>query len=67
METLKIGIDGMHCDACVRRVQMALDKVPGVRVRAVNIGEAEVEASESEKETVVAAIRKAGYTPRSGE
>jgi len=31
----KLSIEGMHCDACVRRVTNALNGVEGVRVESV--------------------------------
>lgn len=59
---MKIAIDGMHCDACVRRVRMALEKVPGAQVGAVTVGSAEVAGADSP--AILDAIRKAGYEPR---
>ncbi len=32
---MKLAIEGMHCQACVRRVQKAIEKVEGVQVEAV--------------------------------
>ena len=43
----KLTIDGMHCDACVRRVREALDRLPGVAVKEVKVGEARVERDPS--------------------
>ncbi len=57
-----VPIDGMHCDACVRRVTAALAKVPGVRVHRVEIGKAEVMAELAVHPQVHAAIENAGYT-----
>lgn len=59
---MKIAIDGMHCDACVRRVRMALEKVPGAQVGDVKVGSAEVAGADST--AILEAIRKAGYEPR---
>jgi copper chaperone len=58
---MKISIDGMHCDACVRRVRMALQKVEGIQVRDVAIGSAEVD--EAHQAAAMQAIEKAGYQP----
>lgn len=42
METMKLKIEGMHCGACVRRVTLALEKLDGVTVEAVEVGSASV-------------------------
>ncbi len=42
METIKLKIEGMHCGACVRRVTLALEKLDGVTVEAVEVGSASV-------------------------
>lgn len=61
----QLTIEGMHCNACVRRVQMTLDKVEGLQVKQVAIGSAEVEAVDGSGEgplaAALAALEKAGY------
>ncbi len=61
---IRLDIKGMTCASCVRRVERALSKVPGVETASVNL------ASESARITVgtpvdaanlIAAIEKAGY------
>ena len=61
---MKIAIEGMHCQACVRRVQKALEAVDGARVEAVEIGTALVEADPARENALLEAVRKAGYEPR---
>lgn len=61
-EIHSVPIDGMHCDACVRRITAALAQVPGVRVHRVEIGRAEVMAEPAVHPKVYAAIEDAGYT-----
>jgi copper chaperone len=61
---MKIAIEGMHCDACVRRVKKALEKLPGIAVENVSVGSAEVAIDEANQEAVMEAIRDAGYEPR---
>ncbi len=58
---MKIAIEGMHCDACVRRVRKALENVPGVHVQDVAAGSALIAAEESQKAAILNAIVKAGY------
>jgi copper chaperone len=62
METY--AIQGMTCQHCVRAVERALAKVPGVtKVLAVDLasGEARVDGAPAET-AVVAALRAEGYT-----
>jgi len=59
---MKLAIEGMHCDACVRRVQKAIEKVEGVQVEAVQVGSAIVGAKPEQEQAVLEAVRKAGYT-----
>ncbi len=60
--THAFAVDGMHCDACVRRVTHALGSIPGVRVHHVEIGRAEVLAETSTHAAIADAIEKAGFT-----
>jgi copper chaperone len=63
MSQHKIEIEGMHCNACVRRVTLALTKLDGVGVQAVNVGSAQVELDESKitPREVAAAIGAIGF------
>jgi len=64
MATYKI--DGMTCQHCVRSVERALGKVPGVeQVRAVSLdrGEADIAGTPSD-DAVVRAIEGEGYRAR---
>ena len=59
-----VGIEGMHCAACVRRVERALLKVDGVSAASVDlVGErAVVTASAPDVETALSdAVSAAGY------
>jgi Cu+-exporting ATPase len=66
---LTLKISGMHCEACVRRVRAALEKVPGVTVEDVQVGGARVrtEAGNTSQEDIRAAIGKTGFTVESLE
>ncbi len=61
---MKLAIEGMHCDACVRRVEKALAKVEGARVERVEIGAAVVGIDSTCEQAVLDAVRKAGYDAR---
>jgi copper chaperone len=62
VNTITLNIEGMHCDACVRRVGRALHSVLGTVVEEVRIGTARVQAEEIAP--LLAALTKAGYTAR---
>ena len=56
-------IDGMHCAACVGRVESAIGKLPGVSAVAVNLAtnEARVELDTDAQPDVAAAVESVGY------
>jgi copper chaperone len=58
-----VKIDGMHCGACVRRVNQALGSVPGVQVSEVRIGAARFTAlcDPAPVDQAVDAIVRSGY------
>jgi len=60
----KLSIEGMHCDACVRRVTNALNDVEGVRVESVEVGSANVvfDAATVVPEQIAAAVDRIGFT-----
>lgn len=58
---MKLTIEGMHCQACVRRVQKALEKVEGAQVESVEVGSAVVGVQPQQEQQVLEAVRKAGY------
>ena len=62
-ETLALSISGMTCASCVARVEKALKKVPGVVDASVNLAteKAQVKTIGVPVETLIAAVRKAGY------
>ena len=64
---MKLAIEGMHCEACVRRVEKALSKVKGTRVDKVEIGSAMVGVDSAHEQAVLDAVQKSGYTARKTE
>jgi copper chaperone CopZ len=58
---MNLAITGMHCQACVRRVQKALDGVEGAKVEKVEVGSAVVAVDAARETAVLDAVRKAGY------
>lgn len=59
--TTKLTIEGMHCDACVRRVRKVLESAGAKPVGDVTIGAATLEGSAEDAAAVVAKLTQAGY------
>jgi copper chaperone CopZ len=61
---VKLFIDGMHCDGCVRRVTNALKGVEGVHVESVAVGSASVSIDNAavKPEDIAAAVNQIGFT-----
>jgi copper chaperone len=67
-QVLTIEIEGMHCDHCVQSIGLALEAIPGVTERHVQLGKAVVrfDPARTGRAAILAAIRKAGpYNIRS--
>ena len=62
-----MAIEGMHCQACVRRVEKALATVEGAKVESVEIGWASIEADAPREAQLLEAVREAGYPARKTE
>jgi copper chaperone CopZ len=62
-QPFELAVDGMHCQACVRRVKAALAAVPGVIVDEVTVGHVRGELDGAARADVAAAIASAGFTP----
>jgi Cu+-exporting ATPase len=67
-DTIDLSVQGMTCASCVRRVERALEKVPGVASASVNLatGRARVVYGRGKEPSAeaIAAIAKAGYEAR---
>ncbi len=63
MDRRELLIEGMHCSACVGRVESALRGVKGVESAAVSLGgaSAEVEGEGVDGGELIDAVRRAGY------
>jgi copper chaperone len=61
---MKVAIEGMHCQACVRRVEKAIAGVEGAQPDKVEIGLAVVATDAVHEQAVLEAVRKAGYQAR---
>ncbi|WP_205598481.1 heavy metal translocating P-type ATPase [Halomonas sp. NO4] len=61
--TQRLSISGMTCASCVKSVQQALERTPGVATAAVNFGThtAQVHGS-AETDALVAAVESVGYS-----
>jgi Cu+-exporting ATPase len=64
---LQIGIEGMTCASCVRRVEKAIAAVPGVANASVNLATERAEVTfvgKPEFASVLVAVANAGYAAR---
>lgn len=62
----EIGVDGMHCASCVRRVETAIAGVPGVRAATVNLATSRASVAAAgwlDPRAIEAAIARTGFTP----
>ncbi|MBS0196158.1 MAG: heavy-metal-associated domain-containing protein [Planctomycetes bacterium] len=64
--SISLVIGGMSCEHCVGAVSRALSAIPGVRVQAVMVGSATIEAAETAREEAarlaVEAVEEAGFS-----
>ena len=65
-EVVALSIEGMHCEACVRRVTVALGKMEGVQVNFVEVGSASVTFNPDQVsvEKIAGAVNKIGFEAR---
>jgi copper chaperone len=61
---LTLSIEGMHCEACVRRVTAAIQGVKGVKVGAVEMGSAKTtfDSNQTSAEEIAAAVNRIGFS-----
>ena len=64
MAHVQLKISGMSCGHCVKAVERALDQLPGVETRTVQVGSAEVtfDPQQTSTERLLHAIREEGFT-----
>jgi cation transport ATPase len=65
MKEILLDIEGMHCAACVARVEAELSKVPGVSAAhadlAKNQATVQLESDDAQSGPLLAAVEEAGY------
>ena len=63
MSTTEYQVTGMSCGHCLNAVRQALESQPGVKVRSVRIGRAELDydPSRTDPDRISDAITEAGY------
>ena len=63
MKDITLAIGGMSCGHCLNAVNKAIASVPGVEVKSVQIGRAELRVPDSggTDQAVKAAVERAGY------
>jgi copper chaperone len=64
MERIKLTIEGMTCEHCVRAVRGRLEQTPGVKVGVVDVGSASLEfdPAKTNIDDIEEAIADEGYT-----
>jgi copper chaperone CopZ len=67
METKEVGVAGMTCGSCARRVETFIKNWPGVQAVAVNLAKKSATVTYDESMTGVDAIKRlvkeSGYEP----
>ena len=65
MERIAFTVEGMSCASCVKRVETAVNKVPGASDAAVNLATGKVrvdyDPGQAKPADLIAAVEKAGY------
>jgi len=63
MRPLTLSIEGMSCSHCLNSVKQSLERLPGVSIRSVRIGRAELEYDPERIDpgTIAEAVRTSGY------
>jgi len=63
IQTVSVSISGMVCGSCVQRVTAALDKLPGIQSKQIQVGSAVVtyDTSSVSIEQIKTAIEAIGY------
>jgi copper chaperone len=63
MAEITLKIEGMSCQHCVMNVKKALDGIDGVNSSNVAVGSAKVvyDGSKTNTDTIIRAVRSAGY------
>lgn len=68
---LSLPIEGMTCASCVRRVERALSRVPGVQSASMNLANERatvaIEPGQARLEDLIKAVEQAGYAVRTAE
>jgi copper chaperone len=62
-KTLTLSIEGMHCDACVRRATTSLQRVAGVELDSVDVGSAKMkfDPEQATSEEIAGALDRIGF------
>lgn len=61
---MKLIVEGMTCQNCVRHVREALESIPGATDVSVNLKSGEVEVSGVEVRAAIEAVVEQGYQVR---
>lgn len=66
MATMKMTIKGMHCQSCIKLIQMNFEDLNGIKNSSIDLksGRAQVDFDEklTSRKDIVESIKKAGYS-----
>ncbi|MCL4383007.1 MAG: heavy-metal-associated domain-containing protein [Patescibacteria group bacterium] len=69
MKTIKLQIEGMHCDACGKVISMDLEALDGVKRVQIDqkakLAEISFDEEKTSEEEILQTIKNSGYTPKS--
>ncbi|MCS6898770.1 MAG: heavy metal-associated domain-containing protein [Myxococcales bacterium] len=57
---VELKVEGMHCQACVRRVRKALEQIRGIEILEVSVGSVRVRGIK--REQAEDAVSRAGFS-----
>lgn len=65
-DTLRLSVEGMHCEGCVRRVSAALHGVDGVKLGPVKVGSVQLtyDPGKASAEEIAAVVNRIGFSAR---
>lgn len=68
MKTIKLQIEGMHCDSCGKMISMNLEALEGIAEVKIDqktkLAEISFDENKVSEEEILKTIRNSGYTPK---
>lgn len=68
MKTIKLQIEGMHCDSCGKVITMDLEALAGIEKVQIDqkakLAEVVFDENKTNEEEILKTIKDSGYTPK---